>query len=71
MSRPVVIRKGPREQIRVEEIVSNGRQLVCVRTWFRPHEGEWQPTAKGITFRRRYLSRILAALIEIETGAGR
>ena len=71
MSRPVVIRKSPREQIRVEEIERNGRQLVSVRTWFRPPDGEWQPTAKGITFRRRYLSKITKALIEIEAGAGR
>lgn len=63
------IRKNAREEIRITLDDFKGLQLVNLRVWFDPGNGEYRPGKQGVAFRLDLLPEVLEVLGALEGGA--
>lgn len=57
-----VIPKNSREEYRIERQDFKGTDLVQIRVWFDPGDGDMRPSKKGVAFRAELVPDIVAAL---------
>lgn len=53
-----------RDLVRAELSTFNGRQVVGLRKWYRPEEGDPRPTSKGLTVAIHHLPKLAALASE-------
>ena len=65
-SRMVVIQKNATEQLRIEAMRYEGREMIDFRVWYLaegdPTDPVYKPTRKGVTFKREMLPEVIEAL---------
>ena len=55
--------KNLKELVRLERTEYKGHQLLSIRAYYQAADGEWKPTAKGITMKAESWQGIVPALM--------
>lgn len=64
-TRPVVLRKNAREEIRVSVDEFKGMDLLNIRVWFMGDDGEMRPGKQGVAVRLELAPDLAQAIREV------
>lgn len=65
MSEAVIIPKNAREEIRVERSEFKGHDLVQMRVWYDPGDGDKKPGNKGLAVKSDKVPDLIRALSQV------
>ncbi|MFT4046953.1 MAG: transcriptional coactivator p15/PC4 family protein [Solimonas sp.] len=69
MTDTIEIQKNAREVYRVQATEYKGHALVDVRVWYLADDGEYKPSAKGLSIKRDALPEVIKALQSVGGGS--
>jgi hypothetical protein len=63
------LQKGPRERLRIVHTNYKGRSYIDLRIWYVDTDGEYKPSARGVSIRPEHLAQVVQGLMLAARGA--